>query len=211
MRALLAVRLLLREQAPRSGFAPLVLSATEPAAPLERALQRRLKQALPALGCASMSFNPALAVSALEQLAGLGPGLTPSGDDFIVGYLAGLCSRRLQEPVVRPFSDALVGGLAGLAPAASPISRQFIFDAMQGEFSEWLAELVFAIAAQDDLRLRESVVRVVRVGHSSGADSLVGLLFALRPSLVLEYVPTAPGSSAIGPTTQSRSVVRALT
>ncbi len=191
VRAMLAVRLLLREQAPCSGFAPLVLDDAPPGSPLERAMQRRLRQTLPALGRASMSLDSALAVKALEQLAGLGPGLTPAGDDFIVGYLAGLYSRCSREPMLRPFLDGLVATLARLAAAANLISRQFILNALEGEFSEWLAELALAIAVQDDRRLRESAARVVRIGHSSGADSLVGLLFGLRPSLVLGYVPAA--------------------
>ena len=190
VRAMLAVRLLLREQAPRGGFAPLVLDDAEPGSPLERAMQRRLRQTLPTLGRASISLDSALAVKALEQLAGLGPGLTPSGDDFIVGYLAALYSRCSREPVLRPFLDRLTAALARLAATAKLISRQFISNALEGEFSEWLAELVWAIAAQDDLRLRQSTARVVRIGHSSGADSLVGLLFGLRPSLVLE--PASP-------------------
>jgi hypothetical protein len=195
VRAMLAVRLLLREQAPCSGFAPLVLDDADPGSPLERAMQRRLRQTLPALGRASMSLDSALAVKALEQLAGLGPGLTPSGDDFIVGYLAGLYSRCAREPTLCPFLQGLVAALTRLADAANVISRQFIFNALEGEFSEWFAELVLAIA-QDDLSLRESVARVVRIGHSSGADSLVGLLFGLRPSLVLGYAPAAARSCA---------------
>ena len=197
VRAMLTVRLLLREQALRGGFAPLVLDDAAPGSPLERAMQRRLMQTLPELGRASMSLDSALAVKALEQLAGLGPGLTPSGDDFIVGYLAALHSRCSREPLLRPFLHGLVAALTRLAAAANVISRQFIFNALEGEFSEWLAELVAAIALHDAVRLRESVARVVRIGHSSGADSLVGLLFGLCPSLVLGYVPAAARSCAL--------------
>ncbi|HTS55772.1 MAG TPA: DUF2877 domain-containing protein [Burkholderiales bacterium] len=185
VRAMLLVRRLLREQAPRGGFAPLVLDGADPGSSLERAMQRRLMRTLPELDRAGRSLDPALAVKALEQLAGLGPGLTPSGDDFIVGYLAALYSRRSRESMLRPFLRELLRMLAPLAAAANLISRQFIFNALEGEFSEGLAELVSAIATRDEVRLRESVAQVVRVGHSSGADSLVGLLFGLRPSLVL--------------------------
>jgi hypothetical protein len=93
--------------------------------------------------------------------------------------------------LLRSFLDGLVAPLTGLAAAANPISRQFLSNALEGEFSESLARLVLAVQADDQPRLRESVARLVRIGHSSGADSLVGVLFGLRPSLVLVEVPAS--------------------
>lgn len=189
LRALCTVRLLALEQAPRSGFAPLLLDATAPGSPLEHAMQRRLRHTLPALARASSSLDCVAAAQALEQLAGLGPGLTPSGDDFIVGYLAALHCRGSREPLLRKFLDGLTAPLTRLAAAANLISRQFLLNAVEGEFSESLAQLVLAVQADDEPRLRDSAERLVRVGHSSGADSLVGVMFGLRASLVLGDVP----------------------
>jgi hypothetical protein len=189
LRALCTARALAREQAPRSGFAPLLLDAAAPGSPLEHAMQRRLRHSLPALAHASSNLDCVAAARALEQLAGLGPGLTPSGDDFIVGYLAAVHSRCSREPLLRPFLDGLFAPLSRLAAAANLISRQFLLNALEGEFSESLAQLVFAVQADDEPWLRDSASRLVRVGHSSGADSLVGVLFGLQPSLVLARAP----------------------
>jgi hypothetical protein len=191
LRALCSVRWLVRELAPRSGFEPLLLDTAAPGSPLECAMQRRLRHALPALAEASSSLDCVATAQALGQLAGLGPGLTPSGDDFIVGYLAALHSRCSCEPLLRSFLDELTAPLTELAAAANPISRQFLLDALEGDFSESLERLVLAVRADDEPRLRESVARLVRTGHSSGTDSLLGVLFGLRPSLVLEDVPPA--------------------
>ncbi len=184
VRALRAARLVLQQQAPRNGFAPLLLRDAAPGSSLEQAMQTRLRQTLPALSRAGSSLDCGAAAQALGQLAGLGPGLTPSGDDFIVGYLAALYVRCLREPLLRAFLVGLIAPVTRLAAAGNSISRQFMLNALAGEFSESLAQVVLAVAAHDELRLRQSAARLVRVGHSSGADSLVGLLFGLRPSLV---------------------------
>ena len=188
--ALRSVRRVLWEQGPESGFGPLLKHDAAPSSPLERAMQKRLSQALPALSCAGSNLDCATASRALAQLAGLGPGLTPSGDDFIVGYLAALYGRCTGEPLLRPYLSGLSGSIRQFALTANLISRQYLLNALGGEFSESLAQVVWGIAAHDKLRLRQSAERLVRVGHSSGADSLLGLLFGLRPALVLE-APTA--------------------
>ena len=184
--AMLAALAVLREHSVPGGFAPLVLNDADPGSPLVRAMRRRLWSSLPLLDSAMASLGAALAAKALEQLAGLGPGLTPSGDDFIVGYLAALHSRCRLEPVLRPLLNGLTIPLARVAAASNPISRQFILNALDGEFAESLAAVVAAIAAHDGQRARAAAERLAGLGHSSGCDSLLGLLFGLRSSLVLD-------------------------
>ena len=67
---------------------------------------------------------------------------------------------------------ALGGPLQRFARHANLISRQFLLDAVAGEFSESLADLVSAIAVSDARMRVVSARRVVRIGHSSGADAL---------------------------------------
>jgi hypothetical protein len=184
-RMLVELRAILREQARAGGLAPLLLRDARPSSPLDQALQRRLLHALPTLRRASLASDASLAAHALEWLVGLGPGLTPSGDDFIVGYLAALYSCCSQERGRRSLLTGLIAKVTGLTVRTNLISRQFILDALAGEVSEPLAELVRALWQRDDARFRTFASRVAGIGHSSGADSLVGLLFGLAPSLVL--------------------------
>jgi len=189
-RAMLTAFAVLREHSVRGGFAPLVLNDANPGSPLARAMRRRLWRSLPLLDSARASLDAPLAAKALEQLAGLGPGLTPSGDDFIVGYLVALHSRCRLEPVLRPFLDGLISPLARVATTSNPISRQFILNALEGECAEGLAAVVAAVAAHDQQRARATAERLACFGHSSGCDSLLGLLYGLRPSLVLGSAPS---------------------
>jgi hypothetical protein len=209
LRALLEVRSTLRKQAPASGFAPLLLRDDEPGSPLDQALQRRLRRTLPVLANATRSLDADGAAQALGQLAGLGPGLTPSGDDFIVGYLAALWSRCSYQSALRSFLAALGGPLQRFAARSNLISRQFLLDAVVGEFSESLADLVSALAVSDVGRALVSARRIVRIGHSSGADALTGLLFGLRPSLLIAS-GRADGGSAGEPARSRLAVVSAL-
>jgi len=182
--ALLSVRRVLRELAPASGFAPLVLNHTQPLLALEQATRRRLMRALPALAQAMSRLDGIGATQALRQLAGLGPGLTPAGDDFIVGYMAGMYARRAAEPRQRAFVHELSATVMEFAAQANLISRQYLLNAAAGEFSERLSQVVGALTACDVRRSEQSAARLLHIGHSSGADSLVGLLFSLNPLVV---------------------------
>jgi len=174
------LRAMLGEPSAAGGFAPLVASSSEPVSPLDRAMRRRLERALPVLAGAIGRFDADRTVEALALLIGLGPGLTPAGDDFIVGLLAALWSRhdcrallaKLQEPLAR------------LAATSHPISRQFLVDALEGEFCEPLSDLAIAISTLDRERASKAAQRVTRIGHTSGADALTGFLFAMQPALV---------------------------
>jgi hypothetical protein len=185
VRAYRSIRGMLREQALEGGFAPLLLQDPNPRSPLDQAIRRRLGQALPALRQADADLDSVAAGHALAQLAGLGPGLTPSGDDFTVGYLAALYSRRAHEPMLNGYLNGLTSPIMQFALAANVISRQYLLNALVGEFSESLTQVITRIAVGDGLGVQESAAHLVRVGHSSGADSLSGLLFGLRPAFLL--------------------------
>jgi hypothetical protein len=113
------------------------------------------------------------------QLVGLGPGLTPAGDDFLIGWLAGL-ALRAGAPPQREFLRDLCAGIAPLGSATTSVSRQHLEDACALAFSERLSDLCLAIGdAAPAPTLACAVAALVRVGASSGADAAAGLLFAL--------------------------------
>ena len=112
---------------------------------------------------------------ALEDLVGLGPGLTPSGDDLLGGVLlalrlAGLDTKReALETVVLPC--ALVN--------TNRISYAYLQGAAQGYGSSVLHEALGAVAG-DDPALPELCAGLDRMGHSSGWDAFLGALCVLR-------------------------------
>jgi hypothetical protein len=101
-----------------------------------------------------------------ERLVGLGPGLTPSGDDYLGGVMVAL---RMDERGAQ--ADALWRWLEPrLAERTSAISAAHLAAAAQGEAHEAL----HAVLAGADPALLDGV------GHCSGWDALAGALAVYR-------------------------------
>lgn len=114
-----------------------------------------------------------------EALLGLGPGLTPAADDFLVGFLAvhKLFSSTFGEKISEDDVKTRLEERAKIKTI--PTSFQFIKCALGGIFSEIL------YLAFDDLRTkaenggREHIKYLLKWGHSSGTDTLTGVVFGL--------------------------------
>ena len=106
----------------------------------------------------------------LCRLIGLGLGLTPSGDDFLCGVLAGL---HLCGLLSHPFYPALSSQIQVHLTDTNDISAAFLHCALQGQFSLAVNRLPSMISASQIL----SVFR--EIGHSSGTDTLCGIYYVL--------------------------------
>jgi len=122
-----------------------------------------------------LAANEAAVSAALERLLGLGPGLTPSMDDFLCGLFAML--HRLEQAGA---SSGAVGLLsAALYEAAarrtSAISAAYVRATVTcGELEPlWDAADALLTGAEP-----QPLARLAAVGGSSGADMLTGLLCA---------------------------------
>lgn len=106
--------------------------------------------------------------TAVRALVGLGPGLTPSGDDALCGVLLAL------RAAGRARAAALLTGAvrAGLDRTTS-LSASLLLAAAQGWCLPQMQLLVRTLAAGGELE--RPTAEVAAVGHSSGADLLTGL------------------------------------
>jgi hypothetical protein len=104
---------------------------------------------------------------------GLGPGLTPSGDDFLVGALA-LLDAVGAKTAQAALAQAIIELPRGLT---SPLSESLLKTAAAGHFGEHLCCAVSAVVSG---KPDQVVVPVRKIGHSSGWDMMVGILTALR-------------------------------
>ncbi|MEA5151225.1 MAG: DUF2877 domain-containing protein [Oscillospiraceae bacterium] len=111
------------------------------------------------------------AALALTELLGLGEGLTPSGDDFLCGVLAG--SRFAGTQDATAFREALCEILEARLDRTNDISAAFLRCALQGQFSRPV------IALAQGVCLRVAVESFAAIGHSSGADTLSGMIYIL--------------------------------
>ena len=194
--ALRELRETLREHAPVQGVAPALFSSVSPRSTIERALVARMAKTLPILARATETGDAGAAVSAMRVLVGLGAGLTPAGDDFIVGYLAALWSRSRREPGIAALLNALAVPVGQLSLCTNAISRQMLLDALQGHFAERLIEVMHCVCAGGDVA--GATMRALEVGHSSGADVLCGLLFGYSPALTARLIQTSATENRFG-------------
>ena len=128
---------------------------------------------------ATRRTDPA-APASVRPLIGLGSGLTPSGDDLLVGYLAGLwCAVRNSRERTQ-FVTGLGESVIRLSHLTNAISRTYLTHAARGQVSSRLADLAEAICrGENSDRLLTAAESAMQVGHTSGMDAVTGLLIGL--------------------------------
>jgi len=129
---------------------------------------------------------------AANALIGLGPGLTPAGDDFVGGALIALRAAGC---------TALAGRVAAWALALAEqgtgkISRAHLRCAAAGEGHEALHDFLSALG-DGKVAVARARDALSRVGHSSGLDAAAGAL------LVLDLVWRPNGNSNSGNRSES--------
>lgn len=113
---------------------------------------------------------------ALFSLIGAGPGTTPSGDDVVVGVLAGLLATGRDASF-----RAIVAELPALLDRTTRASRHYLAAAAQRRFADHVLELLESLG--DPAALQSAVDRAAGWGATSGLDLASGILSTLRHSL----------------------------
>jgi hypothetical protein len=131
---------------------------------------------------ALVNAHPGQLLEAARRLIGLGPGLTPSGDDLLVGCLRGLWIMRRNEPAVLQMLDGLrTVLLPDLDERTTSVGAEFIRYAMDGAFAEVLDRAAEALLAPISPQLVQSAIgRLLAQGETSGTDTTLGLLTCLE-------------------------------
>jgi hypothetical protein len=113
-----------------------------------------------------------------RQLVGLGPGLTPSGDDFLGGLLFAAHSLKRAYPGDFCWGREVITDLMGWAyKQTHSISHTVLSDLALGHGPEPLHEVVKSLLTGQDLRcLISAVTRLLEIGHTTGWDILAGAL-----------------------------------
>jgi hypothetical protein len=133
-------------------------------------------------------------VTGLSRLVGLGPGLTPSGDDFIAGFLLGeeiLALLRVAQDTGGGGTDQPViplktnkGELWQRLSKTNDGGRTLLYQTLLGYFPKYLLSVAKNVGkAQTSKDMADAVGRAVSHGETSGTDALVGLWFYLNASV----------------------------
>lgn len=130
------------------------------------------------LAAALAAADRVQAASCTAALVGSGQGLTPSGDDALVGMLAALYRAGGGAPALR-CRQLLASCIRLLLGRTTTISAHYLRLALDGHFGEHLTDLIDHLVpgAVPDPDL---VARLRAIGATSGADALVGVLGGLQ-------------------------------
>jgi hypothetical protein len=118
------------------------------------------------------------ACDTLGRILGLGEGLTPTGDDCLIGLLAVLHFGSVgMNGAQAPCARRLAAEAARRAPrATTPISAGCLRLAAHGGFSERAEAAVLGLLAAESGDWLAAASALIASGHSSGTDTLVGIL-----------------------------------
>ncbi|MFC7392970.1 DUF2877 domain-containing protein [Scopulibacillus cellulosilyticus] len=109
---------------------------------------------------------------------GRGKGLTPSGDDLLVGALAMLtASGRCPEAFKNTLYDYLK--LYGLE-RTTQISFEYLWYAVQQKFASHVTNVCQSLLRDDQDDIYQSVRELKKVGHTSSTDTMIGILIGCQ-------------------------------
>ncbi len=124
------------------------------------------------LACTLSRQDAVGACASAARLIGRGPGLTPTGDDFIQALLVTLQSG---DDADRGAFQVLARAVAPLLPRTTRMSQMFLREALQG----WaFGSLKTLLEALPDVSPK-AVLDLLRVGATSGPAYALGVLFGL--------------------------------
>jgi hypothetical protein len=110
-----------------------------------------------------------------RRLAGLGIGLTPAGDDFILGAL-------LAAWIIHPIEIAgvLAKGITNTsAPLTTSLSAAWLRSAGKGEAGILWHQFFEALISSDPAEIQTATDNILAIGETSGADALAGFIGTL--------------------------------
>jgi hypothetical protein len=139
-------------------------------------LQRAAGSTICELVAATRNFAAPAAGEAISAMVRLGEGSTPAGDDFLVGYLAGLLSSVGVSEARASLVSALCEQLKAAASRTHRVSRIYLEAAAEGQVSERLYKVAAAIAGAAEDAVAIATQQALDVGHSSRACGVLGFL-----------------------------------
>lgn len=108
-----------------------------------------------------------------SKLAGLGMGLTPAGDDYLMGAMYAAWMMHPQE-VAKKITEEIANAAT---PLTTSLSGAWLRSAAKGEAGELWHEFFDALIKNENIYLPMS--HILSVGETSGSDALMGFLTTL--------------------------------
>lgn len=126
--------------------------------------------------------------SVLLKWVGYGLGLTPAGDDFLVGILfvhriCNILSEEFLEELKKIIKEEKY---------TTDISTHYYISAFENCYNNALIDMYEALSTVDKKMMRRSIDKILEFGHTSGRDMMAGILVGLN--LYIKELQTGLGN-----------------
>jgi hypothetical protein len=111
----------------------------------------------------------------LRYFLGRGRGLTPSGDDHIVGLLAVHAVTGALYPVFIETAKKIIENES----ITTDVAREYLIYALRGEFGSPVIDLIDQLVQRNSINLEKEIIKLFTMGHSSGVDTAFGILIGI--------------------------------
>ena len=165
-----ALEEVLVEVAPVDSFVQLIRSGESSVREIETQILLSAQEPARFLVQGLLRVDEELCRTSARKLAGLGAGLTPDGDDFMMGCILALWACWAGEGVEQVAK--WVSLEAGLQ--TTPLAAAWLRAASRGECSVRWHDLLQAILRENEENIRSAARAIIQQGHTSGASALAG-------------------------------------
>ncbi len=155
-------------------IAPLLLSVPV-GDRLSRLIRHRIELGLERLVQGLQSAAEEVVRQGVNILIGLGPGLTPAGDDVLLGAIAALQAQNADAE-----RELLFPQVARMLTHTTELSALWLEHALQGHFAQSWHDLARAWGEHDLARMQQAARRILHTGATSGFYALLGFYRTLN-------------------------------
>ncbi len=110
----------------------------------------------------------------IKYLIGRGKGLTPSGDDILMGFTLVLIIFKVHKPWTKYFKEVLN------AKMTTTVSYIYLKALLEGYARKELNDFGDLFKEKNLFRVNEKILDIQKIGHSSGNDILFGIFLGLK-------------------------------
>jgi len=155
-------------------------------------IDRKGSETVAGLGRACRDLDVGCAALEVERLIGWGEGLTPAGDDVLVGLRAALGAQVGGREDRVQFLVDLSAAMIAQAHRTTPVAAHYLRLAARGHFNADVARLVDALlGARGTMDLAPALLAALDNGATSGADTVTGMIAGLAA-----WLGAGPGDDA---------------
>jgi hypothetical protein len=110
-----------------------------------------------------------------RSLIGLGQGLTPAGDDMLLGFLAIVNHTSTNRSFLRELRDAV----SSVLEKTVDISAQALANALDWDYHEYVQNCILAVCEGEKEEVYIATASLVGIGATSGSDIACGMYFGM--------------------------------